>query len=260
MLCSFEFFRHPALCRSVFDLFRPHARYLTFWSFQKWVRNHAQRSASSSSGAAAATSTTSYADAATAAAAAASTALGPRSSYHERATSAPPLRRQWLLKRQEAWSDCEGEGERSGEESEGFGGGGTNRRRSTSSTEEEEREREREREQKEEKRRKVDRTFRAWLDRKKKQAQAEREAQRRREEALTKLRYGMYLWVAWLDIFISQTRSRSCRRVAVAPRNSSRLLVTTFILGRHSHPLSPVWWVLGCWRNRVVLRPGSQVL
>lgn len=179
--------------------------------FQKWARNHAPRSSSSpSSGAAAAataavTATASYASAAAAAAA----TLGPRTSYHERAASASPLHRQWLRKKREAWADGEGDGgggrggdgEQDGAEGEGLGGSSDPRRIPTSRGKDEESEREREmkrdrererreREQEEEKRRdKVDRAFRTWLDRKKKQAQAEREAQRRREEALTKLRY-----------------------------------------------------------------------
>lgn len=152
---------------------------ISLWLFQKWVRNHAPRSACSpSSDVAAATATASCTAAA---------ALGPRSSYHERAASASPLHRQWMRHRQEAWTDGEGEG--GDAESKGLGGG-SNRHRTNQDKQEEEEERQREREQEEEKRRnKVDRAFRAWLDRKKKQAQAEREAQQRREEALAKLRY-----------------------------------------------------------------------
>jgi len=131
-------------------------------------------------------------------------ALGARSTYQERASSASPLRRQWVKNGGlETCTGGEGEG-RAASSSSGGGGGGSNYRclgeenwqeREKQRQRQREREREKhakrakEREREEaEKRDKVDRAFRAWLDRKKKEAQAEREAQRRREEALAKLR------------------------------------------------------------------------
>lgn len=204
------------------------SKHSSFFFIQKWLRNHAPRPSSAD-----ATSTTTAAPAPTPAAPAAAaslgrSALGARSSYRERASSASPLRRGWLKQqhgRQKAWVDenreAKGDDERnigSGNSSGGgvvvggvVGGGGDGYTRLSwkderavsasegvpeqhrcplENEEKEEEEMERERQREEGQRRlKVERAFRAWLDRKKKQEQAEREAQQEREEALQNLRY-----------------------------------------------------------------------
>lgn len=174
---------------------------------QKWMRRHGRRSTSSSGGAAAAATTP-----------AAASALGARSSYHERTSSTSPHRRRRRLTqiRKEAWTDGErdqgvggsGSTPRSpssrrspfawSEESTHFalaaggrgddGGGSGSGRCGGDEEEEDEKKRRREEEEQLRRREKADRAFRAWLGRKKREAQADREAQRRKEETLEKLR------------------------------------------------------------------------
>lgn len=179
-------------------------------SIQKWMRNHAPRS--SSAAAAATTSTATAAPATTAAVSLCRAALGTRSSYRERASSASPVRRRWPQQnRQEAWIDGKRDGggaEISCRSGIGIGtGDGCGSYTPLSKRDGEavypsagvpgqhncRADKEQEDREEGQKRHKVDAAFRAWLDRKKKQRQAERKAQQRREEALKNLRYCVLL-------------------------------------------------------------------